>query len=148
MAKFQYRLQNILDIKTNLEAQAKANYGNAKKKLYEEQEKLARMNARKKEMEDCYRRYAQGAVMIKKLLETKRAIDFMREQIKEQYVQVRVAQKNLEVAKARLQELMKERKTFDKLREHAFDDFLLEQNAQEMKEIDELVSYRFNDKEA
>lgn len=42
---------------------------------------------------------------------------------------------------------MVDRKTYEKLREHAFDDFLRELEEQEKKEIDELVSYRFNKKD-
>ena len=38
---------------------------------------------------------------------------------------------------------MKDRKTHEKLREKAFENFLIELSAQEKKEIDELVSYRY-----
>lgn len=38
---------------------------------------------------------------------------------------------------------MKERKTYEKLKEKAFEQFKIEIEAQERKEIDELVSFRF-----
>ena len=38
---------------------------------------------------------------------------------------------------------MKDRKTHEKLRENAFDEFLMELSAEEKKEIDELVSYKY-----
>ena len=41
---------------------------------------------------------------------------------------------------------MQERKTQEKLKENAFEDFKKELNAAESKEIDELVSYRFGRK--
>ena len=40
MAKFTYRMQNILDIKIKLEKQAKIAYATASRQLAEEQEKL------------------------------------------------------------------------------------------------------------
>ncbi len=40
MAKFTYRMQNILDIKVKMENQAKIAYAMANRKLAEEQEKL------------------------------------------------------------------------------------------------------------
>ena len=40
-------------------------------------------------------------------------------------------------------DVMQERKTHEKLKEYAFDDFVKEMNAEESKEIDELVSYNF-----
>ena len=39
---------------------------------------------------------------------------------------------------------MKERKIYEKLREHQFEEFLQELNREEMKEIDQLVSYQYN----
>ena len=49
-----------------------------------------------------------------------------------------------EVDKAReyLNDVMQERKTHEKLKEHQFEQFMKDLNAQEMKEIDELVSYQ------
>ena len=38
---------------------------------------------------------------------------------------------------------MRERKTFEKLREKAFQQFMEEENKKEQKEVDELVSYRY-----
>ncbi len=47
----------------------------------------------------------------------------------------------------RLREAMAERKTHERLKEKAFEEYLAEQNAEEQKEIDELVSYRHGTKE-
>ena len=47
MAKFQYRMQNILNIKMKLEVQAKNAYGIANGKYQEEQKKLLDVNQRR-----------------------------------------------------------------------------------------------------
>lgn len=143
MAKFIYRMQNILDIKYKMEAQAKTSYAMASAKLKEAGGKLEQLIIGKRELEDEYRRLAKGKIDPLKLSESRYAIDFQKEKIKAQLVEVRVAEKNLEIARARLNEMMKDRKTHEKLREHAFNEFLVEINEQEKREIDELVSYRF-----
>ena len=147
MAKFVYRMQNILEIKYKTETQAKSHYSNMQAKFNEEQDKLERMFARKKELEDYHRELAIGNLDVKELNESKKAIEFQREAIKKQLVEVKVAQKNLDMARVRLNEIMKDRKTHEKLRENAFDEFLLELSAQEKKEIDELVSYKYGQME-
>ncbi|MGN0375958.1 MAG: flagellar export protein FliJ [Butyrivibrio sp.] len=144
MAKFIYRMQNILDIKYKMEAQAKSHYALMQTKFNEEQYKLEKMFASKRALEDEYRRIARGPLDVRKIAESKRAIEFKREEIKKQLIEVRVAQKNLDAARARLNDVMKDRKTHEKLRENAFDEFLQELSAEEKKEIDELVSYKYS----
>lgn len=143
MAKFVYKLQNVLEIKNKMERQAKSVYAEANRKLNMEQEKLEQMIIEKKWLEDHYRKLATGTLAPIELMEARRSIDFQRELIKNQIVEIRVAEKNLELARARLSEAVKERKTHEKLRENAFEEFLAELSAEEKKEIDEVVSYRF-----
>lgn len=143
MAKFAYRMQNILDIKYKMERQARSAYANARNRLDTEQNKLEKLFSGKQDLENKYRKMAQGSLNVRDLLDGRRAIDFQKELIKVQMVEVRVAEKNFELARSRLNEVMKDRKTHEKLRERAFEDFLMELSAQEKKEIDELVSYKY-----
>ena len=138
MAKFVYRMQNILDIKNKLEVQARNSYAAARMKLSQEEEKLDRMFEQKKAYEENYRQQINIC---------KNAIELCKNQIKKQLVEVKVASLNLEAAQKRLGEVMKERKIQEKLREKAYEEFLQELNDQEKKEIDELVSFRFEQEE-
>ena len=70
-------------------------------------------------------------------------VELMKERIKTQIVAIHVAEKNVEAARQRLQDVMQERKTHEKLKEYAFDEYVKEMNAEESKAIDELVSYNF-----
>ena len=56
MAKFSYRMQNILDIKYKMEEQAKSSFATAMAKLRTEKDKLDAMFARKKELEEYKKR--------------------------------------------------------------------------------------------
>ena len=58
---------------------------------------------------------------------------------------VHVAQKNVEAARLRLNQVMVERKTHEKLKEKAFDEFKQEISYAENREIDELVSYTYHE---
>ncbi len=144
MAKFRYRMQNILDIKNKMENQAKSVYSSARRRLNDEQEKLEILFSEKRELEDVYRRLAAGIINPREMLDAKRAIDYNRDRIKTQLVEVKVAEKNLEMARIRLNEAVKDRKIHEKLREKAFDEFMLELSHDENKEIDQLVSYRYS----
>lgn len=147
MAKFVYRMQNILDIKNKLEVQARNSYAAARIKLGQEEEKLDRMFEQKKAYEENYRQQLSGNINILQINICKNAIELCKNQIKKQLVEVKVASLNLEAAQKRLGEVMKERKIQEKLREKAYEEFLQELNDQEKKEIDELVSFRFEQEE-
>ena len=147
MAKFVYRMQNILDIKNKLEVQARNSYATARMKLSQEEEKLDRMFEQKKAYEENYRQQLSGNINILQINICKNAIELCKNQIKKQLVEVKVASLNLEAAQKRLGEVMKERKIQEKLREKAYEEFLQELNDQEKKEIDELVSFRFEQEE-
>lgn len=147
MAKFVYRMQNILDIKNKLETQARNSYAVARMRLTQEEEKLNLLFAQKKSYEDAYREQLSGNIDVRQINICRNAIELSKNMIKLQLVEVKVAGKNLEAARIRLGEVMKERKIQEKLREKAFDEFLKELNDQEKKEIDELVSFRFEQEE-
>lgn len=147
MAKFVYRMQNILDVKNKLEVQARNSYAAARMKLSQEEEKLDRMFEQKKAYEENYRQQLSGNINILQINICKNAIELCKNQIKKQLVEVKVASLNLEAAQKRLGEVMKERKIQEKLREKAYEEFLQELNDQEKKEIDELVSFRFEQEE-
>lgn len=143
MAKFSYKMQNILDIKFKLENQAKTGLANAIAKLEEEKEVLVVLQGKKQRYEEVYRDTLNNVLNVRELNLCVQGIEQMKEKIKKQLVAIHVAEKNVEVARQHLQDVMQERKTHEKLKEYAFDDFVKEMNAEESKEIDELVSYNF-----
>jgi flagellar FliJ protein len=88
---------------------------------------------------------ATGSIDIQKIKENKRAIDTMKSLIRDQIMQVHVAEKQLELERKRLNEVMVDRKAHEKLREKAFEEFKHELAAEEAKEIDQLVSFNYHD---
>ncbi len=147
MAKFIYRMQNILDIKYKLEESAKQAYGEARMKLTEEEEKLEALKHRKEEYIEAYRRSLEGRLNFLDIEENSNAVDLMDGVIAAQNENVKKASRNLELARQKMAEAMQERKMHEKLKEKKFEEFVEELNAEESKEIDQVVSYQYNNKE-
>lgn len=146
MAKFKYRMQNILNIKQKLEDQAKMQYAAMRAKLTEEEQQLALLMSKKTAYFLEGKRIRENILNVRELKDNRNAIEKMNESIEQQQLQIRVAEKNLEIARVELQEVMTERKTHEKLRERAFDQFIQDINSQESKEIDQLTSYQYGKK--
>ncbi len=143
MAKFIYRMQSILDIKVKLETQAKMQFASAKHALDLEEEKLEILISRKEAYLEEGRSLRNNSLNVKQLKDNKTALQTMDIFIEEQKGQIRIAEEKLEKARIRLQEVMQERKIQEKLREKSFEDFLMEENHRESKEVDELTSYTY-----
>lgn len=144
MAKFVYKMQNLLDIKYKLEAQAKSDYAAAAAKLAEEEEKLAALYLKKRSYESHGKELLLDRINVLELKANKDAINAIKSMIRTQSLEVHVAQKNLEAQRLRLSEIMVDRKTYEKLKENKFQEFLQELSAEESKEVDQLVSFNFN----
>ena len=147
MAKFIYRMQNILNIKYKLEDQAKNEFMIANRILQEEEEKKNRLQDRKNGYQEEGKRLLMQKLDMFKIMENKEAVLRMDEYIKEQDVVVQQAAKRVEEKAAALAVLRQERKAQEKLREKAFDSFMQEENSKESKEIDELVSFTYGKKQ-
>ncbi len=144
MAKFSYKLQNILNIKYKLETQAQSAYAETIEKLRQEELKLKAIRADINKYQNDIRGMGESKVNVLELKRCSEAIEIKKEEAKAQIVQIKRAEKSVEIARQKLSEAMKDRKTHEKLREKAFDDFLIELEDSEKKEIDELVSFTFN----
>lgn len=143
MARFRYRMQSILDVKSKLETQAKQEFGAAKAALDEEISRLEGLKERKHAYEEQAQALLAGDLRLREITENKEAILRMEEFIDDQQQRVRQAENKLEAARRRLQAVMQERKMHEKLKEHAFEAFLSEEKHQEGKEVDELTSYTY-----
>lgn len=143
MAKFAYRMQSILNIQYQLENQAKMELGRAQMRLMEEEEKLQELIRRKEAYLEEGRRMRSAALSVNDLRDNRNAMLIMDGMIEEQRNQVALAERVVETARRKLQEIMQERKMHEKLKEKAFEQFMREENAAEGKAVDELTSYTY-----
>lgn len=147
MAKFIYRMQSILNIKEKLEEQARMEFAQANMRLMAEEEKLQQLQDRKTLYEDKARELQRDSLKVMEILENQNAIERMKDFIADQLLEVKKAEAAVEKARLALMEAMQESKTQHKLKEKAFEEFMREENAREAKEIDELTSYTYGQKQ-
>lgn len=146
MAKFRYRMQNILDVKMKLESQAKIAYGIANQKYLEEQQKLQEIILRRTSYEKILKESMMGSIDVRQVSHARADVNTMKTIMRRQMIEVHKAEMTLEDARKKLNEIMMERKTHEKLKEKAFEQFKEELKAEESKEIDQLVSYTYNER--
>lgn len=143
MAKFIFKMESILSVKTKLEDQAKAEYGIETMKLREEEHKLKLLENRKSGFERQLFEAVSGRLVILSIKRLEDSVENLKYNIKLQIIVIRKQEERVAQARAKLDNAMKERKIYEKLKEKAFEEFKAEVNAQEQKEIDQLVSFRF-----
>lgn len=143
MKKFNYRMQSILEIKYKLEDQEKTNYSIAKMKLNEEEEKLNALLHRRNQYEKSLCMRMNETLNIVEIKRLQDGIESLKVFIKIQALQVKKAEQAVELAVAKLNLAMKDRKIQEKLREQAFETYLKDIELEERKEVDELVSFSY-----
>ncbi len=145
MARFVYRMQNILELTEKLETQEKINFGIAQQAVNEEQDKLKELLSQRTQYDEQLAELVKGEIDFARIEHCKQAITIMKVKIRDQMLALQKAQRNLERARQRLNEVMKDRKTHENLRDKAFEEFKKELAAEENKATDELVSYTYHD---
>ncbi|MBQ8846481.1 MAG: flagellar FliJ family protein, partial [Lachnospiraceae bacterium] len=123
MKKFRYSMQSLLVIKQKLEDQAKAAYGAAKLRLNEEEERLLAMQRKREEYIEEKRQVMATRLDVPKLNRLQMAVEAMDDQIARQKQNVKKAEMAVRAAEERLVESMTERKTQERLRENAFEEY-------------------------
>lgn len=143
MAKFVFSMQNILNMKEKLEDQEKNNFAQANLRLQEAVAEQEELEQRLAEAKKKLQKEVSDALDVRTIRSREDAVEILRMYVRQQILVVKQREKEVDVAREHLNEAMKERKTFEKLREKALEAFLAEENLREQKEVDELVSYRY-----
>lgn len=137
-------MESLLQIKMKMEEQMRIAYLNARTRLTQEEEKLKQLEMKKVTLEEELRSLRMNRLDLLKIKQCEHAIEIMVMNIKQQAIAVKNAAHRLEVARIRLNDAMVERKTQERLKEKAFDEYLLELEAEDRKEIDERTSFQFS----
>ena len=143
MKKFIYPLQNVLNLKEKMESQEKSLFQAAMNELRNEQEELAHLEQRKSGYEERLKESVSSRLDLLNVKTNKEAVEILKDMIRQQTGKVRLAERRVEVARKRLEEAVKERKTLEKLKDDAFSQYKKDYEKEEQKEIDELVNFRY-----
>ena len=147
MAVYKFKLQGILDIKDKLETQAKQDFANANLALMEKEALLEQIIQRKNEYVEEGVKLRSSVIDPVAIAQNKLAIEVMEENKIKQEREVAVAKRNVDAARKKMMDARMDTRTFEKLKEDDFERFMKEQGMAESKEIDELNSFRFSEKQ-
>ncbi|MCL2188154.1 MAG: flagellar export protein FliJ [Defluviitaleaceae bacterium] len=148
MARFNFRLQQYLGVKEQMETQKELEYAKALRKVEEEKQLLRELHAnREAQIADFQQKVLNNIDTIEiKLLND--SIERLKQYIKKQEERVKAAEEFAEIKRQELVEAMKERKALEIVRDNAREAFNLEQNLVEQKQVDELVSFKYKNAQA
>ncbi|MCL2840815.1 MAG: flagellar export protein FliJ [Defluviitaleaceae bacterium] len=146
MPKFQFRLQQYLGVKEQIENQKEMEYGKALQKLEEEKARLREMHEQKQNTVENLRKAVTSSIAPSEIRRYNENIERLKQQIKTQEERVTTAEVFAEEKRQELVQAMKDRKALEIVKENAREEFLLEANLAEQKQVDELVSFKYTDK--
>jgi len=142
--KFKYKMQSILNIKEKLEEEEKDKLGRLLFEKANEEAVLAQLRARKansqQEMKDKQR---QGAMDVEELKRYDAHLKKMEFLIENQILRIKELDVRIEKQRQAVIKATQERKMFEKLKEKHKERFMMEQETEERKFIDELAISRY-----
>ncbi len=140
-------MQSVLNLKMRLEEQQRNAFAAAKKRLDEETDKLYALYARKEGYEQQGREMREEALHIQDIIDNENAIARMKEYIEAQIKVIADCEKVVEAERQKMVEMMQERKTYERLREKAFEQFIEDEKHEEGVINDEHNSYVYGTKD-
>ena len=142
MAKFEFKLNTILNLKKQLEEQAKLKLGQAITVLNHE---LALLHSYEDAISmtiDEFRVISGGMFTVSKIKEYNVFIKKMKEKAEEQRIVVHEAEEYVETVRKELILAVQQREMYDNIREKEYDRYIIEEKHNEQMIVDEIVSYK------
>ena len=144
IGKFIFKLQSLLNIKTQTEESLKQELGKAVQKLEREKNKLKKLEFQKEEcIENLTNKTSQG-ISVGKIQEYNSYISLLKEKIQLQKENINYAQSIVDKYREQLIKVMQEKEMLEKLKEKKYETYLAEQAKEEQKINDEIVSYKYS----
>lgn len=144
MAKFVFRLASLLSLKEKIEDQKEMEYGQAVQLLEEEKRRASILKNRRVECIEEFKKKIESDIDTAAVARYNAFLKDLSERIERQDEAVRRAERFVEQKRQELVEAMRERKTYEKLKEKDYETFVEEEKHAEEKETDIVVSYRYS----
>lgn len=146
MAKFIFRLQPLLSVKSQQEDNIKNELGKAMRELEKQKAILRNFEADEAKLIKEFNQKSKKSTVLK-LIEFNEYLSFLNSKIKQQKENVNCAARNVDKVREELIRIVKERKILDNLKEKKHESYLLEQKREEQRLNDEIVSYKHKGKD-
>lgn len=143
MASYNFRLERVLNYKETVEGFKKTEYGQINEKLNQEENILLDYNTYKENLIKD-QKYSKRKTNVGNLKLFNNYLKDISNNIKTQEEIVDKTKEELERAKEELLVAMQEKKSFEKLKEKDYEEYLDESKREEDKIIDEIVTFNIN----
>lgn len=143
MKAFEFRLQTKLDITERQEDIARVEVAERQKAYQSAVDKLESLIQHMEDLHGMLRQKNNGSLPVQEVIAVKEYQGVLKERISYQRKVVKQAESELEEAQQVLLEIMKERKTLDRLREREYFEYLCEVMRQEQNQIDEVAIVQY-----
>lgn len=144
MARFNFKLQALLKVKTQIEDNLKNELGKAIRRLEEEKAKLRRLEFERSRYIFEFNEKSRKTT-VNSLIKFNSYISLLASKILYQKENINLAEQNVDKVREELIKIVKEREILDKLKEKKYEAYLFEQLKDEQRLNDELISYRQTD---
>lgn len=141
MPKFSFKLQTLLKVKTQQEDNLKNELGKAIRKLEEENSILRRIEFEKNKYIFEFNEKSRKTT-VNNLIKFNNYISHLTNKIMLQKENINLASHNVDKVREDLIKIVKEREILDKLKDKKYAEYLIEQNKDEQKINDEIISYK------
>ena len=146
MAKFEFRLQNYLGIKEQLEEQKKNEYGLALRRLEEERQRKRLMEQELLENVNLFKKGLAKSIVPGDIRRYNNRIELLKIWIAEQEERIKEFAKRAEEKRLELVEAMKERKALETVKERNYEEYMKGEQRAGQAVVDGVVSYKYAEK--
>lgn len=143
LAKFVFKMQQLLNIKKQLEDTIKNQLGAAIRKLEKEKEYLKKLESEKMHHINCIRQSMQEGISVHKLLEFNVFLDSFEHKINNQKKVINDAKVVADKIRERLVQVVKEKKMLEILREKKLQDHRISEQRKEQLALGEIANYKY-----
>lgn len=143
MAKFNFHLQSLLDIREKKEEDKKNEFGKAIGILEDEKGLLNILLEKEQKIHGQIYEKLSCSIDVSELKMRNQYISYLDKQKTLQHQLINKAQQNVDIKREELLQVVKEKRMIEVLKEKAFEDFKKQELLQEQKNIDELISFKY-----
>lgn len=142
---FRFKLQSVLEFKEKKEEEEQREFASKKEILLKEERKLKSLkDLQEARRQELTQKSAKGLLNVSEIKMYHEHQKKLAKDIAAQNIRVQQAQADVEWQRQKLLEAMKERKTYEELKEKHRQAFVAEEEAEERKLLDEIATTKFD----
>lgn len=147
MAKFVFKLAQMLNINEKLKDQKQIEFGKAIQVYEEEKQKLKSIENSLVKTYQIFKENVQNKISPQKVFEYNAYIEKLKKDIVNQNRLIKNAEDKVSKVRSELNEIMMEIKKYEKLKEKDYEAYIEEEKKKENSFVDEIVTYKYTNKE-